>query len=138
MLSAMRPQSAQLEQFARRRAVAPVVEGALARRVGVDDVDAGQPAGDAQHQVALHAFGGGQRQDAVRERVVAERGRERGRDAGARQIDRGVEGVAAAADREAAVAAARHLDQDLADGENTGFLLLLMGTLTRHATELRR
>src|SRR5262245_36165893 len=117
-----------LEQFARGLAVAPVMEGTLAGRVGVDDVDARQAAGNAQYQVALHALRRRQRTDAVREWVLAQRGGERGRNAGARQIDRGVEGVAAAPDREAAVTPARHLDQDFANGENAG-LLAAHGTL---------
>ena len=45
-------------------------------------------------------------------------------DAGARQIDRGIEGVAAAAHAEASVAAAGHLDHDLADRDHTLTLLV--------------
>ena len=97
MLSAMRFQSGELEQLARRRLVAPVVEAPLALGVGLDQVEAGQPAGHAQHQVGRDALGRGQRDDAVGIGIVAERGRIGDVDAGARQIDRGVEGVAAAA-----------------------------------------
>ena len=106
----------QLEQVARRRLAAPVVEAARLPVASVSITERpGQPAGHAQHEIARHAFGGGEREDAVRIGIVAERGREGGVDAGAREIDRRVEGVAAAADGEAAVAAAREFDHHLAD-----------------------
>ena len=112
----------QLEQLARRRLAAPVAEAALALGVGLDHVEAGQPAGHAQHQVGLDAFGRGHRDDAVGIGIVAERGGIGHVDAGARQIDRGVEGVAAAGHAETAVAAAGQFDHDLADGDHAGFL----------------
>ena len=52
------------------------------------------------------ALGGGERDHAVGIGIVAERGGEGDARAGAREIDGGVEGVAAAGQREAAVAAA--------------------------------
>ena len=74
-------------------------------------------------------FGRRQCEDAIGIRIVAERSRVRHLNTGAGEIDRGVEGVAAAPDSKAAVAPARHLDQDLADGENTGFLAAHVETL---------
>src|SRR5262249_50949636 len=53
--------------------------------------------------------------------VVAERGGIGDVDAGARQINRGVESVAAARHAEPAVAAARQFDHDLANRNHTGF-----------------
>ncbi len=119
----MRDQSAKLEQFARRRAVAPVVEAPLALGVGLDQVEPGLPAGHAQHQVGLDPLGAGQRDNAVRIAIVAERGGIGHVDAGAREIDRSVKGIAAAALAEAAVAAAGHLDHDLAHRHHAGFLI---------------
>ena len=94
----------QLEQVARRRVAAPMVEVPRCRRIGVDQGKSRQPAGRPQDQVARNSFGGGQRQDAVRIGIVAERAREGDVETRARQVDRGVEGVAAVGQREAAVA----------------------------------
>src|SRR5258708_5513364 len=65
-----------------------------------------------------------------RSRVVAERGAKGALGRGARHIDRGIEGVAAATDAETPVAAARELDQDLADRDHAGSFA---GSLLGHA-----
>src|SRR5262249_57672955 len=46
----------QFEQIACWRLIAPIVELAFAGRVGVDDVKAGQPARNAQYEIARDAF----------------------------------------------------------------------------------
>ena len=107
----------QLEQLARRRRLAPIMHAPFAFAVGVGQSQRRKPARRAQDQIGGDAFGGGQRQNRVGKRIVAQRGREGDRHAGARQIDRGVEGVAGARQREAAVGAARKLDDRLADAD---------------------
>ena len=59
----------------------------------------------------------------VRVGIVAHRARVGRRDAGARQIDRGVERVAAEREAVAVVGAARELDHHFADADDAGFLL---------------
>ena len=112
-----------LEQFARRRLAAPVAKAALALVVGLDHVEARQAARHAQHQVGVDALGRGHRDDAVGIGIVAQRRGISHVDAGARQIDRGVERVAAARHAETAIVAAGHLDHDLADRDHALFLV---------------
>jgi hypothetical protein len=96
-----------------------------ATRVVVDEAEARNAAAHAQDEVAADVLGRRQCQDAVRVGVVAERGREGDLGAGAREVDRGVERVAAAADAEASVVAARELDHDVADRDHAGALARL-------------
>ena len=96
----------------------------LAGRIGIDHIEARQPPAGAQHQVARYAFRRRLRQDGVRIAIVAKRTRERDIDAGARQIDSGIERIAAAGERQPPVAAARELDHDFADADDAGFLLV--------------
>ena len=113
----------EFEQVARRRGVAPIAEAPLAFGIGLDQVEPGLPPRHAQHQVGLDAFGMGQRHDAIRIGIVAQRGGVGHVDPGARQIDRGVESVPPTTLAKAPVAAAGHFHHDLADGDDTGFLI---------------
>ncbi len=114
------PPIRQFEQFARWRRVAPEIPPPLAVRAGVDDGRARQPASDSQHQVARRTFRRRQRHQGVRIWVVPNGGRQRRPGAGARQIDRDVEGIAARGDAETAVAATYELDERLADTHHLG------------------
>src|SRR5262249_55046671 len=95
--------------------------------VGVDESEPRQPSAQAQDQIARDPFGGREREDGVGIRIVAERGGEGGIDAGAREVNGDVEGVAGAADAEAAVAAANELDGGLADRHHAGSRLVHAG-----------
>src|SRR5262249_36306636 len=66
----------QLEQLARRRFPAPVMAAARAAGLAVDHREAGEPAAHAQHEIARHPFGGGEREDRIGIGIVPERGRE--------------------------------------------------------------
>src|SRR5262249_50695420 len=90
----------------------------------------------AQHEVAGDALRGGERQDRVRIGIIAERGRKRGVDAGAGEIDRHVEAIAGAADAETAVAAADELDQSFSHRHHAG-PLLTHGSLPEDVTAFR-
>ena len=68
----------------------------------------------------------GQREHAVGIRIVADGAGESDIEAGAGQIDRRVECVAAAGRRKPAIGAARQFDQDLADANDVGFLAGLL------------
>jgi hypothetical protein len=110
----------QLEQIAGRGLVAPEIEVLLAGRIDLYRVETGQPAVHPQDRIAGDAFGGEQRQDGIRIRIMAERGRERDIGPGPRHVDRGIEGVAPAGAGEAAIAAAQQLNHDLADTDGAG------------------
>ncbi len=117
------PPVRQLEQLARGQFAAPIVAVPQAGRIGVDHGEAGEAAAHPQHQVARYALGRGERENGLGIGIIAERGRERGVDARAREVDRDVEGIAGAADAEAAVAAADEFDHRLPDRDGAGSLL---------------
>ena len=75
------------------------MNAALAGGTVLDKTQARQPARHAQHEVRGNPFGGGERHDAVRIGVVTERCGECDIDAGAGEINGGVECVAAAGQR---------------------------------------
>src|SRR5580693_5827393 len=122
-----------LEQLARGRALAPVTAAAFARRTALDKAQTRRAASDAQHEVGRNSFSSGERQNAFRIGIIADGGGEANVDAGAREIDRRVERVPAAGEREPAVGSALQFDQHFADtnrARSFGFLLTHMLNLT--------
>ncbi len=101
----------------------PSADRAFAGSAVLDQAQSREPSGNAQDEVRRHAFGGCERQGALGIRIVPYRGRESDIDAGAREIDGGVERIAAAGQRKRAVGPARQLDQNFADAYGAGFLL---------------
>ena len=124
----------QLEQVARRRAIAPIANAALAGGTILNKAKPRQPARHAQHQVRGNPFGGGERHDAVRIAVVAERGGERDIDAGAGEINGGIERVPAAGQPEPAVGPTRQFDQRLRRRRQCG---LFARSSVAHGSALR-
>ena len=115
----------EFEQVARRGTLAPIAEAAFAGRAVFNEGQSRQPAGNAQDEVPGNALGGGERHDAVGIGIVSERGGKTDIDAGAGEIDGGIERVAAAGEREPAVGAARQLDQTSPTQTTRGFCSLI-------------
>ena len=70
-----------------------------------------------------NSLGRSERRDAVGIGIIARRRGERDIDSGAGQINGGIEGVAAAGQREPAIGAARQFDQHFANANGAGFRL---------------
>jgi hypothetical protein len=88
-----------IEKFTRRRAVAPVQKAAFAARITLDHVEARKAPGQTHDLVGLDTFGLPCREHGVAERIVAQGRDIRGVDAEPREIERGIERVAAKAAR---------------------------------------
>jgi hypothetical protein len=121
--SATRPQVGQLEQFARRRFAAPIVAVTRSGGIRVDHGEARQAAAHSQHQIAGNTLRRGKREDHVGIGIISQRRRKGGIEPGTGEIDRHVEGVAGAADAEAAVAAADEFDDRFSDRDRAWPLL---------------
>jgi len=93
---------------------------ARAARIGVDQAQAGQAPGPAYHEVTPDILRRRESENAVRIWIVTKRGRERHLDSGTGEIDRGVEGIAAAGQGVTAISTAREFDHHLPDGDHPG------------------
>src|SRR6266516_5458844 len=103
--------------------LAPIAEAALAGGMGFDQIEPRGAVGHAHDQFGANAFGRRERNERVRVGIIAERGRIGDVDPCAREIDRGVERVAAEREAIAGVGTAGELDHHLADGNDAGLLL---------------
>ena len=91
--------------------------------IRVDHSEAGQAAAHSQHQIAGNTLRRRKGEDRVGIGIIPQRRRKGGIDPGTGEIDRHVEGVARAADAEAAVAAADELDDRFSDRDRAWPLL---------------
>ena len=130
-----------LEQLARGSRLAPIVEKTRPARIVVRETEARQSPRPSQDEVASHLFRRRQSENAIRMDVVAERGRKRRIDARASQINRRVEGVAAAGEGKAPVGATRKFEHHFADRDDARARLIhtsLLPSLFRRPDHRRR
>jgi hypothetical protein len=109
-----------LEQVARWRALAPRANVTFSGRTVFNEAQSRQPSGHAQHEMPGNTFGGGKRHDALGIGIIAKRRGEGHINAGAGEINGGIERIAAAGQCEPAVGPARQFDQYLAHADGAG------------------